>query len=86
MNDQRASALRAAHRPQRPQWTCRACAGEWPCAEGRLELMREYADDRVGLLVYLAGLLVDAVQEVEGTPPNQVMDRFLSWAKSGESH
>jgi hypothetical protein len=74
---------RATHRPVRPLWTCLACEREWPCEPGKVELMRQYAHDRVGLLVYLAGLLVNAVHDVEGVPPKALMERFVKWAKAG---
>ena len=36
-----------------------ACAAPWPCGSARVTLLREYASDRVALLVYLGGLLHD---------------------------
>jgi len=84
MNHRQGGALRTVHRPLRPHWDCHACGEQWPCPHGKTELLHEYADDRVGLLVYLAGLLVDAVQDVQDCPPDALMERFLQWAKSGE--
>jgi hypothetical protein len=71
----------AAHRPLRPQWNCRSCGAQWPCAPAKEGLIEAYAHDRVGLLVYLAGLLVHAVQEVDGAPPHELLERFVCWAK-----
>jgi hypothetical protein len=84
MEHQKAPVALAGHQPRRPQWTCQACGLQWPCADGKAELFSQYAHDRVGLLVYLAGLLVEAVQEVDAMPPQLLLDRFLRWAKSGE--
>lgn len=74
----------AAHLARRPEWDCAVCGQQWPCRPGQADLLAQYADDRVGLLVYLAGLLVDAVQEIPG-PPDRLLDRFLRWAKISES-
>jgi hypothetical protein len=74
------------HTPLRPLWLCRACATPWPCPAARLSLLREYADDRVALLVYLGGMLHDAAGELHtlhphnGPEPRQLFARFLSWA------
>jgi hypothetical protein len=73
------------HRPLRPSWRCGTCGREWPCEHGKAELLQQYEHDRVGLLVYLAGLLVDAVQEIGGSPPEALMERFVQWAKAGEA-
>ncbi|WP_446216179.1 hypothetical protein [Micromonospora sp. IBHARD004] len=74
------------HVALRPLWLCRACAAPWPCATARLTLLREYADDRVALLVYLGGLLHDAAGHLhalhphDGPEPGQLFARFLGWA------
>ncbi|MGN9804301.1 hypothetical protein [Micromonospora sp. L32] len=74
------------HLPIRPLWLCRICAAPWPCATARLTLLREYAHDRVALLVYLGGLLHDAAGQLhtlnphEYPKPAQLFDRFLGWA------
>lgn len=82
-DDRRPAGRPGAHRPVRPEWSCQDCGQEWPCRPGKADLLAQYADDRVGLLVYLAGLLVDAVHDVP-TPPHLLLDRFLRWAKVGE--
>lgn len=71
------------HLARRPEWDCAVCGQQWPCRPGQADLLAQYADDRVGLLVYLAGLLVDAVQEIPG-PPDRLLERFLRWAKISE--
>ncbi|MGW0507347.1 nuclear transport factor 2 family protein [Micromonospora sp. NPDC003241] len=74
------------HLPERPGWTCRACARDWPCPAARMLLRVEYDVDRVGLSVYLAGQLFDATGDLlrltEGAPPSpgELFDRFLAWA------
>jgi hypothetical protein len=85
MELQQALAAPTGHRPQRPEWSCRHCGEQWPCEPAKDELTGAYAHDRVGLLVYLAGLLVHAVQEVDGSPPHALLERFLCWAKSSDS-
>ncbi|MGC5033186.1 hypothetical protein [Micromonospora sp. DT229] len=74
------------HTPLRPLWLCRACAAPWPCGSARVTLLREYAQDRVALLVYLGGLLHDAADQLHtlnphgGSAPAQLFDRFVGWA------
>jgi hypothetical protein len=74
------------HVALRPLWLCRACAAPWPCPTARLTLLREYADDRVALLVYLGGMLHDAAGHLhtlhphDGPEPGQLFARFLGWA------
>ncbi|MFU8853425.1 hypothetical protein ACNAW0_20915 [Micromonospora sp. SL1-18] len=81
--------MSGAHTPIRPLWLCRACAAPWPCANARLTLLREYADDRVALLVYLGGMLHDAASELhtlhldDGPAPGQLFTRFFGWARPG---
>ncbi|MFE9692686.1 hypothetical protein [Micromonospora sp. NPDC005806] len=78
--------MSGAHLPLRPLWLCRDCAAPWPCAPARLTLLREYADDRVALLVYLGGMLHDAAGQLhslhpdDGPEPKQLFGRFLGWA------
>ncbi|WP_433343713.1 hypothetical protein [Micromonospora sp. CA-111912] len=87
--EQRRSLVTGAgrHLPLRPLWLCRACAAPWPCATARLTLLREYADDRIALLIYLAGLLHEATGHLytlnphDAPQPGQLFDRFLAWAR-----
>ncbi|WP_320069700.1 hypothetical protein [Micromonospora sp. RTGN7] len=87
--EQRRSLVTGAgrHLPLRPLWLCRACAAPWPCATARLTLLREYADDRIALLIYLAGLLHEAIGHLytlnphDAPEPGQLFDRFLAWAR-----
>ncbi|MFR9778218.1 DinB family protein [Micromonospora sp. MS34] len=74
------------HLPLRPLWLCRDCAAPWPCPAARLTLLREYATDRVSLLIHLGGLLHDAAGQLHtlhpdgGPAPTQLFARFLGWA------
>ncbi|MFE9183679.1 hypothetical protein ACFYMB_10125 [Micromonospora haikouensis] len=87
-NDGARATTTAQHLPLRPLWLCRACAAPWPCAPARLALLREYADDRVALLIHLAGLLHEATTQLytlnphDAPEPAQLFARFLGWARS----
>ncbi|WFE31747.1 hypothetical protein [Micromonospora sp. WMMD975] len=56
-----------------------------PGAPARAALLREYEGDMVGLAVYLAVLLHDAVGDLYRLNPNEMpepavlWDRFLAW-------
>ncbi len=75
-----------SHTPLRPLWCCRACAAPWPCGPARLALLREYAQDRVVLLIHLGGLLHEAAGHLhtldpdDEPDPKRLFDRFLGWA------
>ena len=81
------------HQALRPLWICRACGEPWPCATARLDLNREYAQDRIGLCVYLAAVLSSAMDDLyrlnphDAPEPPALFQRFLGWARirrSGE--
>ena len=73
------------HLPRRPLWLCRACAAAWPCGAAREALLIEYADNLVGLSVYLCSALFDATADLhtlnpDGSPsPRDLYARFISW-------
>ncbi|MFG1674683.1 hypothetical protein [Micromonospora sp. NPDC049282] len=73
------------HRPVRPIWLCHLDGQPWPCPAARTALLREYDGDLVGLAVYLAGALHDAVGDLYALNPHDVpepaalWDRFLAW-------
>jgi hypothetical protein len=75
------------HLPVRPIWLCRVCAAPWPCGPARLALTHEYADDRIGLTVYLASLLDEASADLHrlnpqpGPEPDDLYARFVRWAR-----
>ncbi|NES26397.1 hypothetical protein GCE86_28260 [Micromonospora terminaliae] len=73
------------HTPLRPVWCCRACGQPWPCAQARLLLKAEYADDQIGLSLYLCGLLHEAARDLyrlnpdDGPAPADLFRRFVAW-------
>ncbi|MEH1013837.1 hypothetical protein V6U90_12110 [Micromonospora sp. CPCC 206060] len=81
----RLSARVAPHTPIQPLWLCRPCAQPWPCPTARLTLRAEYADDRIGLSVYLCGLLHAAMRDLHRLNPHDMpgpqamYDRFVGW-------
>ncbi|WP_434743823.1 hypothetical protein [Micromonospora sp. SH-82] len=80
------AAGRPPHLPMRPIWMCRACGGPWPCAEARLLLVEEYADQPISLAIYLSGLYHEASHDLfrlnpyDGPTPRELFERFVSWA------
>lgn len=72
---------RPAHTPARPDWHCRACAAEWPCAARRRELRGLYPGDPVGLAVFLGAHLAEAAGDLPALPFATLMDRFVSWSR-----
>ncbi|MEE6257849.1 hypothetical protein [Plantactinospora sonchi] len=74
------------HLPRRPNWRCRVCGTDWPCLAARSLLPLEYLRDRVGLSVYLATMLQEAMTDLHrlnpelGPDPARMYARFLGWA------
>ncbi|WP_091100817.1 flavin reductase family protein [Micromonospora citrea] len=70
----------------RPLWRCRACGAPWPCQPARLALLARYRSDRPALMIYLGTLLTEAagqLAQLNGhTPPADLHDRFLGWARA----
>lgn len=75
------------HLPLRPLWLCRACAAPWPCGPARLALIRGYADNTIGLCIYLCAALHHAVADLyrlnpnDGPDPAALFDRFIGWTR-----
>ncbi|GHJ16524.1 hypothetical protein [Micromonospora sp. AKA38] len=73
------------HHPVRPVWLCRVDGQPWPCPPARAALLRDYDGDLVGLAVYLAVTLHDAVRDLYALNPDDapepavLWDRFLAW-------
>ncbi len=73
------------HTPLRPIWCCRACGQPWPCATARLLLRAEYESNPIGLSIYLAGLMYEAMRDLyhlnphDGPEPAALFDRFVAW-------
>ncbi|MFF0313647.1 hypothetical protein ACFYPH_03215 [Micromonospora sp. NPDC005252] len=88
VHDRQRRAVRP-HLPMRPLWLCRVCAAAWPCQPARLLLTMEYRRDRVGLSVYLAGLLFEATADLIKLNPNpapspaELFARFVGWTARG---
>ncbi|PZF95411.1 hypothetical protein [Micromonospora endophytica] len=82
----RAADRRPPHTPLRPTWCCRADGQPWPCGEARLLLRREYDTNAVGLTIYLAGLMYEAMRDLyqlnphDGPEPGALFHRFVAWA------
>lgn len=72
------------HLPARPTWLCQDDGKPWPCAPARRRLLDEYKGFRTALLLYLAGQMAEAREQLaeldSGTPPPGLEGRFLSWA------
>ncbi|MGC4804926.1 hypothetical protein [Micromonospora sp. DT233] len=75
------------HLPVRPIWLCRVCGGPWPCSPARAHLRQEYAGCLVTLAVHLAGLMLEADDELNrlhpytAPPPGMLHHRFLGWLR-----
>ncbi|MDG4795905.1 hypothetical protein [Micromonospora sp. WMMD1082] len=84
----RVAGGRPPHTPLRPTWCCRADGQPWPCGEARLLLRREYDGNNVGLAIYLAGLMYEAMRDLYqlnphgGPEPTALFNRFVAWGAS----
>jgi hypothetical protein len=75
------------HIPLRPGWQCGACEETaWPCGTAKTDLVASYHGMRISLSLYLAGLYVEAMDDIyvrgadQTTPdPRQLFERFLGW-------
>ena len=68
------------HLPRRPQWTCRVCADDWPCAAAWCRLAGEMT--RIPMCIYLAAYLVEAITDQPAMPSEALHLRFLQPARS----
>lgn len=72
------------HCAVRPQWDCVSCQEPWPCPPAKVLLSEEYSSHRSALLVFLAGCMVDAINDSytgSGPAPTDLFDRMLGWAR-----
>ena len=69
------------HQPDRPGWDCRSCGQPWPCPPARVRLGEAYGRDRVGLGMYLGGLLFVAAAEIPAATPQELFERFVAWTR-----
>lgn len=67
------------HVPDKPSWTCRACAGDWPCPPARTTLTKEYAETIPALGIYLSLCLHEAARDLPHADPADLYHRFLAW-------
>nr|WP_175543563.1 hypothetical protein [Micromonospora pattaloongensis] len=73
------------HLPLRPLWLCRVCGQPWPCGRAKLALLASYHDSQINLLLYLSGLLHEAIDDLHRLNPSttgnirDLFDRFLGW-------
>ncbi|MEV6690150.1 hypothetical protein AB0M35_01550 [Micromonospora sp. NPDC051196] len=85
----RALGANAPHTPLRPMWCCRVDGQPWPCAEARLLLRVEFDRNTVGLTIYLAGLMYEAMRDLyhlnphDGPEPTALFARFVGWVGRG---
>jgi hypothetical protein len=71
------------HRATRPAWDCEDCGEPWPCPDRRTALLDVYLSDRLALLIFLADLMLDAIEDFHRSGRGSVPDlyeRFLGWA------
>jgi hypothetical protein len=74
----------AAHLPGTPDWSCLACAGEWPCPTARIELPLTFAGRRRSLGAYLAAGYQRACRDLPDVPSRELYRRFLGWLSRDE--
>ncbi|MFJ2083987.1 hypothetical protein ACI2KV_21650 [Micromonospora chokoriensis] len=71
------------HLPRRPQWQCQTCDPDtpWPCHPARVRLAEAYGRDRIGLSMYVGGLLFIVAVELPDVPPAELYERFVAWTR-----
>ncbi|MFG1841138.1 hypothetical protein ACGFH8_22270 [Micromonospora sp. NPDC049175] len=75
--------MNGEHLPSRPQWQCQMCAADtpWPCHPARVRLAEVYGRDRIGLSMYVGGLLFIVAVELPDVAPAELYERFVSWTR-----
>ncbi|MEU4568686.1 flavin reductase [Micromonospora sp. NPDC023956] len=68
------------HVAARPCWRCKRCGAPWPCQPAKLYLLGLYADNRLGLSMYLGEVMAVAASELPDDGTN-IIERFVSWAR-----
>ncbi|WP_326553613.1 hypothetical protein [Micromonospora sp. NBC_01813] len=79
-----AGQISLIHIASRPGWNCRECGTEWPCETAKVEITSDWSDDRIGMCVYLATLMYEAIDDLlecdaEQLSPPDLYRRFLRW-------
>ncbi|MFY1631896.1 hypothetical protein ACN27F_01225 [Solwaraspora sp. WMMB335] len=72
------------HIASRPHWNCGECGTEWPCDTAKIEITADWANDPIGMCVYLATLMYEAIDDLlecdaEQLSPPDLYRRFLRW-------
>ncbi len=72
------------HVAHRTSWDCGTCGEPWPCVVARASLTAEYAGHSVGLCLYLAVCLDEAMGTLrrQGGSPAGIYERFLGWVRT----
>jgi hypothetical protein len=71
------------HGPLFPSWSCEDCSQPWPCDLKRESLLEEFDGARLALVLYMAGLFVEAAADLPDERVGSLHDRFLGWARKG---
>lgn len=73
--------LDGKHVPAQPSWLCQDCpdGAAWPCSPARIRLAEAHGRDRVGLSMFVGGLLFAAAGDLSTTPAAELHERFVSW-------
>jgi hypothetical protein len=81
MNDVPGGSIAAKlHQPVEPGGGCRVCKALWPCVAKRAELLAEFHDDQISLLIYMSLHLVEALDRNPiGMAAAQFYERYLGW-------
>lgn len=73
------------HLHDRPHWDCRICGHPWPCPEAKTRLLDEYRAYPSLLKIYLSAHMYEALDDLTTrgeSPPLNLYERFLSWART----
>lgn len=75
------------HRAVRPVWVCGDCGEPWPCQRRREMFLSQRPFNRLGLLMFLARLMYDAIEDLHRQscgPTSDLYGRFVGWARRAE--
>ncbi|MFY1687406.1 hypothetical protein [Plantactinospora sp. WMMB782] len=53
------------------------CEHDWPCRDARLALLISFQGDRVGLMMYLAAHLANALEALPDRHPSMIVGQIL---------
>lgn len=69
------------HDPDRPEWTCSAGCGEWPCAPQRERWLRLYRGRHKDLGARLGMTFVQMVNDLPDEDPALLRERLFGWVQ-----